>query len=61
MSRQRTPRERMDWILEMIGDAQILFWTCSRGCQGIVTWEGEVARCEECGTKSTDVALEESE
>lgn len=39
-------------ILEMIGNAPWRFWTCPRGCQGVVSWEGNLATCGKCGTNS---------
>ena len=45
-------------LLDMLKGAKlnIGFWTCPKGCRGLVSWEhlpeGSIATCKTCGKKS---------
>ena len=44
--------DMVDVLAELIGDMEVLFWTCPKKCHGFIDWNFGIATCRDCGETS---------
>lgn len=44
----------VDGLCELLEGVRIKFWACHNGCHGYVSWEGDLATCQDCGATSAE-------